>query len=266
MLIPLKFLKKWRARADEAASGKVDTAVPLELDEVRAVWLAVSWLIGYPGPELYERLERMRGLVKGLPVAVSGPLLEAIRSLEERDELEVRSEYVETFDTRRKGCLYLTYFLNGDTRKRGMAMLEIKDTYRNAGLEVSDEELPDHLSYVLEFGAAHDLHAALAILLKNRAGIELLRIHLQESGSAWAGVLTALCATLPALDSNDISEVHKLAAEGPAEELVGLAGYGDDGSLDMPPADMSPYRVPVGSAADTGTTFIPLNEVKGLSQ
>ncbi|KAB1643673.1 nitrate reductase molybdenum cofactor assembly chaperone [Gulosibacter chungangensis] len=255
----------------------MDTAVPLTEPEVRAVWLAASWLIGYPEDALYERLERMRGLVSELPVAVSGPLLEVIRALSEEDQFQVRSEYVETFDTRRRGCLYLTYFMNGDTRKRGMALLEIKEAYQAAGLEVSDAELPDHLSYVLEFGAAHDLHAALAILLKNRAGIELLRIHLLETGSRWAGALTALCVTLPALDSNDISEVQRLAAEGPEEELVGLAGYGDDGSLDMPPADMSPYRIPppgaglgstVGTTAGTGagstSAFIPLNDVKGL--
>lgn len=263
MLVPLKFLKKWRERADRAAAGHLDTAVPLTEGEVRAVWLAASWLIGYPDDALYERLERMRRLVDDLPVAVSGPLREVIRELEETDHIEVRAEYVETFDTRRRGCLYLTYFMNGDTRKRGMALLEIKEAYQAAGLEVSDDELPDHLSYVLEFGAAHDLHAALAILLKNRAGIELLRIHLLESGSRWAGALTALCATLPALDSNDVSEVQRLAAEGPEEELVGLAGYGDDGSLDMPPADMTPYRVPASSGSPT-STFIPLNDVKGL--
>lgn len=260
MLVPLKFLKKWRERAERAATGEIESSVPLDEEEIRAVWLAASWLIGYPSDELYERLAHMRRLVAVLPVEVSGPLVELIRSLEEGDVFAVRSNYVETFDTRRRGCLYLTYFMNGDTRKRGMALLEIKEAYQAAGLDVSDDELPDHLSYVLEFGAAHNLHAALAILLKNRAGIELLRIHLLEAGSPWAGALTALCATLPALDSNDVSDVHRLAMEGPADEQVGLAGYGDDGSLDMPPADMTPYRVPASSAA----AFIPLDEVKGL--
>lgn len=68
-------------------------------------------------------------------------------------------------------------------------------------------------------------------------------------------------------------EVQRLAAEGPEEELVGLAGYGDDGSLNMPPADMSPYRIPppgaglgttAGTAAGSTSAFIPLNDVKGL--
>lgn len=270
MLIPLKFLKKWRDRADRAASGQLDTAVPLTSAQVRAVWLAASWLIGYPSDELYERLARMRGLVADLPVEVTGPLLEVIRALEEDDVFTVRSDYVETFDTRRRGCLYLTYFINGDTRKRGMALLEIKEAYQRAGLEVSDDELPDHLSYVLEFGAGHDLHEAQAILLKNRAGIELLRLHLIETGSRWAGALVSICATLPALDTSDISEVQRLAADGPEEELVGLAGYGDDGSLDMPPADMSPYLVPATSGGScssdspTNPAFIPLGDVKGL--
>lgn len=260
MFVPLKFLRKWRGKAERAGQDALDTAVPLTEAEVRAVWIAASWLVGYPSDELYARLRVLQSLVDGLPDGVRTHLRDVLQVLTESDVIDLRSQYVETFDTRRRGCLYLTYFINGDTRKRGMALLDIKETYREAGLEVSEDELPDHLTYVLEFGAAHDVRAALAILLKNRAGIELLRLHLVESGSPWAGVLVAVCATLPPLDGDDISEVQRLAAEGPEEELVGLAGYGNDGSLDMPPSDMTPYAVPPPSTS----TFIPLNEVKGL--
>ncbi|MGO1542711.1 MAG: nitrate reductase molybdenum cofactor assembly chaperone [Gulosibacter sp.] len=259
MLVPLKFLNKWRKRAENAAEGRIDTAVPLTQDEIRTVWLAASWLIGYPEDELFDRIPAITVLVAKLPTEVAKPLREVAAALTSRDQVEIRADYVETFDTRRRGCLYLTYFMNGDTRKRGMALLEIKDAYRGAGLEVSDLELPDHVSYVLEFGAGHDLRGALAILLKNRAGLELLRLHLEEIGSPWAGVLIALCATLPPLDGDDITEVQRLITQGPEEELVGLDGYGD-GSLDMPPADMTPYAVPARGTS----TFIPLHDVKGL--
>ena len=42
---------------------------------------------------------------------------------------ELQADYVETFDTRRRCNLFLTYFAHGDTRKRGMALLRFKQTY-----------------------------------------------------------------------------------------------------------------------------------------
>lgn len=264
MRIPTGFLDKWRSRSEAVAAqrGPWDSAVPLTEDEVRAVWLAASWLIGYPDESLRERLPMLRSVAQGLPEGVATDLLDSLDAIEGADPVDLCAEYVETFDTRRRGCLYLTYFSNGDTRRRGVALLEIKDAYRRAGLDVSDDELPDHLTYVLEFGAAHDLRAAAAVLLTHRAGVELLRLHLIDTGSPWAGVLRAVCATLPPLDGDDVEAVRRLAAEGPEEELVGLAGYGD-GSADMPPADMSPYAVAPGAPA-AGPVFVPLSNVKGL--
>lgn len=272
MFVPLAFLTKWKDRATRAATGRLETAVPLTDDQVRATWLAASWLIGYPDDEVVDRLELLARLIDTLPDPIAADLRQTLTGLRDADLQTIRSEYVETFDTRRRGCLYLTYFTNGDTRKRGMALLEIKQTYQEAGLDVSDDELPDHLAYVLEFGAAHDLHRGVSLLLTNRAGLELLRIHLQDTGSPWAGVLRAVCATLPPLDGDDVKAVERLITEGVEEEHVGLTGYGhEDGSADMPPADMSPYAIdaagPPASAfappQTGGRAFIPLSQVKG---
>ena len=252
--------RKKRAKA----RGTLNTQVPLTDDQVRAAWTAASWLIDYPDDDLLERLPALQQLIAGLPDRPRQGLDKLIATLRTGDIMEVRSEYVETFDTRRRGCLYLTYFSNGDTRRRGMALLKIKEQYRNAGLEVSDDELPDHLTYVLEFGAAHQLAEAAEILKTNRAGLELLRLHLEEQDSIWHGAIDAVCATLPALQGTDIEAVQKLAAEGPEDEMVGLGGYGD-GSEDMPPMDMTPYATsPPGQPAGE-KVFIPLKSLKGRS-
>src|SRR5699024_334637 len=57
MFVPLAFLTKWKDRATRAATGRLETAVPLTDDQVRATWLAASWLIGYPDDEVVDRLE-----------------------------------------------------------------------------------------------------------------------------------------------------------------------------------------------------------------
>lgn len=243
------------------AHGSLDTQVPMTDDQVRAAWTAASWLIDYPGNELLEQLPLLQRLISGLPQRPRQGLQELITALDTGDIMELRCEYVETFDTRRRGCLYLTYFSNGDTRRRGLALLQIKEQYRHAGLEVSNDELPDHLTYVLEFGAGHRLLEAIEILKTNRAGLELLRLHLEERASVWHGAIDAVCATLPELQGSDIEAVQKLIADGPEDELVGLAGYGD-GSEDMPPMDMTPYATSPPPAPG-GKTFIPLKSLKG---
>lgn len=243
--------------------GTLDTQVPMTDDQVRAAWTAASWLIDYPSDDLLERLPILDRLITGLPDRPRQGLAALISTLRTSDIVELRSDYVDTFDTRRRGCLFLTYFSNGDTRRRGMALLRIKEQYRNAGLEVSDDELPDHLTYVLEFGAGHQLVEAAEILTTNRAGLELLRLHLEEKASAWHGAIDAVSATLPALQGSDIEAVQKLIAEGPEDELVGLAGYGD-GSEDMPPMDMTPYATSPPGQSGGGKAFIPLDSLKGL--
>src|SRR5690625_1705412 len=160
--------------------GTLDTQVPMTDDQVRAAWVAASWLIDYPSEALLEQLPNLDRLITGLPDRPRQGLAALISTLRTGDIVELRSDYVETFDTRRRECLFLTYFSHGDTRRRGMALLELKEQYRKAGLEVSDDELPDHLTYVLEFGAVYQLVEAEDILRCNLAGCDMMRINLVE--------------------------------------------------------------------------------------
>ncbi|MEO7131176.1 MAG: nitrate reductase molybdenum cofactor assembly chaperone, partial [Dermatophilaceae bacterium] len=161
-----------------------------------------------------------------LPAKLGAGLQATIDHLRRQPLQASESDYVDTFDNRRRGCLFLTYFSNGETRKRGLALLRIKQVYTRAGLVLTEDQLPDHLCVVLEFAAITDQRAGLKMLLDNRAGLELLRLHLTETGSPWAGAVEAVCATLPPLKGKDREAVQRLIDEGPAEEQVGLGPYG----------------------------------------
>lgn len=199
-------------------------AIPAE--DIRVTHACASWLITYPGDDLIEKIPTIAELVKSLDPRVGEPLQRTVSALS-GDMIELREQYVDTFDTRRRGCLFLTYFSNGDTRRRGMALVRIKDAYRKAGLEVSGDELPDHLSLVLEFSASASVEAGMKILTQNRAGVELLRTHLEQISSPWLGAIEAVSETLPPMTKGDRERMVDLAAYGPEEELVGLDGYGD---------------------------------------
>ena len=113
---------------------------------------------------------------------------------------------------------------HGDTRKRGVALLEFKTAYRAAGLELGPDELPDHLAVVLEYAGTYP-SAGRQLLLDHRAGVELLRLALEDAGSPYADVLAAVTSPLPALAGEERAAVHRLAVQGPPTEEVGLVPF-----------------------------------------
>ncbi|MER6628395.1 nitrate reductase molybdenum cofactor assembly chaperone [Streptomyces sp. NPDC000987] len=185
---------------------------------------AQSLLLAYPDGHLRDRLALARRVAALQPRPVGQPLLDFADHAERTPTPDLAADYVATFDHRKRCCPYLTYYAHGDTRKRGLALLRLKQTYARAGWRLSDDELPDHLAVVLEFAAAEPA-AGARLLTDHRAGLELLRLALHDAGSPWAAVLDSVSATLPALGGDVREAVARLAAQGPPEEQVGLDPY-----------------------------------------
>jgi nitrate reductase molybdenum cofactor assembly chaperone NarJ/NarW len=223
-----------RRRSGDAASGPTEP-------QRRVAWQAASLLLDYPDEDLLRRLDLVRRSSAALPSNLAAALRATVAELASTPLSELQADYVETFDTRRRSALFLTYFAHGDTRKRGMALLRFAQTYAESGHVLTASELPDHLCVVLEYGATIDLAAAHRLLCDHRAGLELLRRSLTEESSRWAGALAAVCATLPPLRGEEVVAIQALAAHGPPEEEVGLTPYGG------PAFDAGP-----GSPAPTG--------------
>ena len=193
-------------------------------------WQSVSLLLGYPDEQLVGLAATIREASRGLPDEVGEPIRGFVVHLESTQLEQLQADYVETFDSRRRCNLFLTYFAHGDTRKRGVALLRFKQTYLRSGFVLDAEsehggELPDHLCVVLEYAATVDLERGRRLLLDHRAGLELLRIALRDAGSPWAPPVSVLAETLPPLRGDEWDVVRRLAAEGPPEEEVGLDPY-----------------------------------------
>lgn len=193
-------------------------------------WQLVSLLLDYPNEVLLARLPVLRSVVADLPSQQREPLTAYLDTLERTPLGELQADYVDTFDVTRRCSLHLTYFTHGDTRRRGVALVEFRQSYRRAGVQFDiDTELPDHLCVLLEFGAAHDRDTAWSLLNRHRVGIELLRMALAGRESRWLPVVEALRSTLPDLGPDDHNALATLIAAGPPSEEVGL--------------DSSPYAV-----------------------
>jgi nitrate reductase delta subunit len=137
----------------------------------------------------------------------------------------MQRHFVEVFDMKRRACPFLTYWTNGDTRNRGVAILRFKQAYAGAGFTLGSEELPDHLAVVLEFAAVGDRVTGDALLAEHAAAIGLLREALHDLRSAYSHVLDAVVATLPEITDEVAARMVELAASGPPVEDVGLEPF-----------------------------------------
>jgi len=196
-------------------------------------WQAQSLLLDYPDERLLARLELLQRVAETLPEPVGAPLLRFLDHVGRTPAPALSADYVSTFDNQKRCCPYLTYYAHGDTRKRGMALLRLKQAYAGVGMRLVDDELPDHLAVLLEFAAASP-DAGRALLLEYRAGLELLRLALRESHSPWAHVLESVSATLPALRGDERDAVARLVAQGPPAEQVGLAPFAPPEYMPVP--------------------------------
>ncbi|MFB4279378.1 MULTISPECIES: nitrate reductase molybdenum cofactor assembly chaperone [unclassified Nonomuraea] len=178
------------------------------------VWQAAAHLLAYPDERFWRRLP----LIKEAAEPHFGTFLGLVSGL---GPGELAAHYVDTFDLQRRCCLYLTYYTDGDTRRRGESLAALKSRYRAAGWELMDDELPDFLPVLLEFAAVDPSGAEL--LVEHRAGLELLLTALTERDSPYRHVIGTVCAALPPISAADRAKAARLAAAGPPAESVG--GY-----------------------------------------
>ncbi|MEU5013213.1 nitrate reductase molybdenum cofactor assembly chaperone [Streptomyces sp. NPDC021749] len=225
--------------------------------EARVLLLRLcSLLLQYPDAELVAARPDFTATVGGLPPSPAAERLAASATWFAGQEPEaLERHYVEMFDLRRKSSLYLTYYLHGDTRRRGMALLALAQRYRAAGWEIDGGELPDHLPVVLEFAALAGPGRGEAPLRQHRRGLELIHHALTDAGSPYRHVLAALLTLLPPPTEADLAAVAELAAQGPPGEDVGLDPYGSGGFAppgtfvppeQAPPSLMPPLSPPEG--------------------
>jgi nitrate reductase molybdenum cofactor assembly chaperone NarJ/NarW len=196
-------------------------------EAIRVVHQAAAVCLGYPSRDVITSSEVIRAaLAEQAPHQITAfePLLAYWQT---SDLAVIQTHYVDVFDLSRKHSLYLSYWTDGDTRRRGEVLATFKQRYRRSGFLVdSGGELPDYLPMVLEYAAVVDPADGIALLQEYRSSVELLRLALTESGTPYAGVVSAVCSTLPGPSPADRKAVMAMAAAGPPAEMVGLEPYG----------------------------------------
>ncbi|MER0244073.1 nitrate reductase molybdenum cofactor assembly chaperone [Streptomyces sp. HSW2009] len=189
-----------------------------------AVHQAASLLLYYPDQEWPRRLELIAERLRTVRHPAARPLLRFCERAAPIPVLEAAAHYTDVFDRTHRRTLHLTYYTDGDTRRRGGALAALREVYRAAGWEPDPAELPDYLPLVLEF-AARCPRAGNKLLRGHRAAVELLRLALEDRGTHYAEVLDAVSATLPGPRPADRAAARRLARTGPPSEHVGLEPF-----------------------------------------
>ena len=279
-MIPKRTPKRNPTRGPERAPARVRTPsfvraprllaaperVALTAPQRATVHMAASLLLDYPAEDaLQARLEAVEAALTGPdapPAAVAAPVEDFMATARSWGARVLAEHYVETFDRRRRCCLYLTYYAVGDTRHRGAALLAFKQALAAAGYEMAADELPDYLPVVLELSARSGDEIAQTLLSSHREGIEVLRSALVDAGSPYARLVEAISMTLPEIDAATADRVRALVAAGPPTETVGVTDM-----LPFPSTPISPLG-PINTAATVaGGPIDPTGpaEVAGIS-
>jgi len=192
---------------------------------------AASLVLAYPDQQLLDNLETIRTALAGTAAEEQfAPVLAHLggdhpgRDGDPSTRLaQLQAFHVTEFDLSRKHSLHLSYWTDGDTRRRGAALVDVQRVYRESGLGVDMAgELPDYLPLLLEFTAAAP-EAGLPLLQRFRASLELIRLELIADSLPHAGVLAAVCSCLPGEPAQTRAEVQARFGDVQPIEFVGLS-------------------------------------------
>lgn len=156
---------------------------------------ALSLLLEYPSAELVEHLGELAERIAASEAwtqdesLVVGQLLSRLAAT---PLTEVQADYVRTFDLSAENSLHLTHHLFGDDKNRGPALIDLTQMYRDYGLELASNELPDYLPLVLEFAAGLEDAEARRFLADTTKVLGVIAKNLETAGSAYAPLFQLL--------------------------------------------------------------------------
>lgn len=184
----------------------------------------LSALLCYPQPDMQAALPEMILALDEehrLPQLQCWAVQTLMNQMRRTDLMDLQESYIGLFDRGRALSLHLFEHLHGQSRDRGQAMVDLLETYRRHGFELSARELPDYLPLFLEYLAQRPVDEALSLLTDAMPVIALIGARLAERGSDYHVVFDALAALVG--EPASIAEIRRQAAtEGPDETVVNM--------------------------------------------
>lgn len=172
-----------------------------------------------------------------LPPAHREAIVALIDDIAHTDLLEVQARYVDLFDRTRALSLHLFEHVHGESRDRGEAMVSLLERYREAGLDISVNELPDYIPLFLEFLSLQGALGARAMLAETVHILAALQERLKMRESTYAAVFEALIGLSKARpDAGAVAEMRETEIEDP-DDLDALDRAWEEAEVRFGPDD-----------------------------
>lgn len=196
--------------------------VPCTRRQMREIHMLLASMLRYPEDQLADAISAYDDVAATLPPGVCTHFEAFISWAQALSKRDICAHYVDTFDQNRRCALYLSYYMAGDTRLRGSAILGFRDFIHALGYQADGEELDDYLPVILELSAVSGDPLVWELLASHREGIEVMRAALARARSPYRHLLDALASTLPEVSEQTRARFHRLVSEGPPSEMVGV--------------------------------------------
>lgn len=114
----------------------------------------LSLLLSYPNKELQNFLPEAEKELKDESLLTPDIIDEVVNfcnTFYQKDLISWQEEYVQLFDYSRSVSLHIFEHIQGDSRDRGQAMVNLMEFYKKSGMHLGSKELPDYIPAFLEF-------------------------------------------------------------------------------------------------------------------
>lgn len=160
----------------------------------------LSLLLSYPQAGWVGELSLLQQVLedeKKLNGKAVKKLVELLQMMRAEPLLELEQNYVGTFDRNPSHSLHLFEHIHGESRDRGMAMVNLIEEYRKHGLDMDADELPDYVPLFLEYLSQLPDAEACAMLGEAIDVMALIGRKLKANGSPYHGVFAVLESISP---------------------------------------------------------------------
>lgn len=203
----------------------------------------LSLLLSYPSDELQAGAAELGGalaeerLLKPRTRAALEPLLSGLAA----DELvELQGRYVDLFDRTRSLSLHLFEHVHGESRERGRAMIDLRETYVDRGYWMTPEELPDYLPAFLEFASLLPLRDARQMLAQPAHVLQALHERLAGRRSPYAAVFQATLELAGARPNPEALEALRRQPDASADDFEAVDAAWEEAPVRFGPEPAEP--------------------------
>jgi nitrate reductase delta subunit len=159
------------------------------------IYKMLSVLLEYPDQELINHLQELHNEIDAdidIDDTERTAMKRFLTHLRNTSLTELQADYVKTFDLTAEHSLHLTHHLFGDDKNRGPALIDLGELYKDYGVDVVTNELPDYLPLILEFAAYLDDSEASVFLADANKVLGVLAGNLKKAGSPYAALLSII--------------------------------------------------------------------------